>query len=471
MKVHPDKESVMKQKKRIVLIMVACFFSALALLAASPLKAQSRQVLVAEIDGPVTPAMASFFERVIEEGQQSGATAVLIILDTPGGAVVTTQEIVQIFRSADLPVILYVAPNGAQAASAGSLITAAAHIAAMAPETVIGAASPVDGSGADLGETIYRKAVEDLKALMRTLTERRGPDAVALAESMIEDARAVTASEALEAGFIDVIAADIPDLLNQIDGMTVVVNGRDVTLQTANAVQQPVEMGFVEGILHALSNPVLISILLSIGPLAIIIEISNPGGWLAGFVGVVCLGLALYGLGAVGANFLGLALIGVSFILLLLELKTPTIGALAAVGTVTLIAGLLVLFNTPQTPQFARLPLPVAIGISLPTAALFLFIVTKALQAQRKQPATGREGMIGQTGPVKKGFKPAPGREKVFVGTVLVMGELWQATAAEPLNDGEQIVVMKMDGFTLHVQRLHNNPNGSQVVSADSQAV
>jgi membrane-bound serine protease (ClpP class) len=214
--------------------------------------------------------------------------------------------------------------------------------------------------------------------------------------------------------------------------------------------------------------------LLSIGPLAIIIEISNPGGWLAGFVGVVCLGLALYGLGAVGANFLGLALIGVSFILLLLELKTPTIGALAAVGTVTLIAGLLVLFNTPQTPQFARLPLPVAIGISLPTAALFLFIVTKALQAQRKQPATGSEGMIGQTGPVKKGFKPAPGRENVFVGTVLVMGELWRATAAEPLNDGEQVVVTKMDGFTLHVQRLHNNPNAPQsttAVSADSQTV
>jgi ATP-dependent protease ClpP protease subunit len=186
----------MKQKKRIVLIMVACFFSALALLAASPLKAQSRQILVAEIDGPVTPAMASFFERVIEDGQQSGAEAVLIMLDTPGGAVVTAQEIVQIFRSADLPVILYVAPNGAQAASAGSLITAAAHIAAMAPETVIGAASPVDGSGADLGETIYRKAVEDLKALMRTLTERRGPEAVALAESMIEEARAVAAAAA-----------------------------------------------------------------------------------------------------------------------------------------------------------------------------------------------------------------------------------------------------------------------------------
>jgi membrane-bound serine protease (ClpP class) len=462
----------MKRKKRLMIIVIGCFLAVLALLAALPLKAQGREVLVAEIDGPVTPAMAAYFERVIEEGQESGAAAVLIVLDTPGGGVGTTQEIVQIFRSANLPVIIYVAPSGAQAASAGSLITAAAHIAAMAPETVVGAASPIDGSGADLGETIYRKAVEDLKATMRNLTERRGPEAVALAESMIEEARAVTAGEALEAGFIDVIAADIPDLLNQIDGLTVAVNSRDVTLQTADAVLRTVEIGTIERVLHALSNPLLISILLSIGPLAIIIEISNPGGWLAGFTGVVCIGLALYGLGAVEANFLGLILVGLSFILLLLELKTPTIGALAAVGTVTLIAGLLVLFNTPQTPQFARLPLPAAIGVSLPTAALFLFIVTKAVQAQRRQPATGSEGMIGQTGPVKRTFKPVPGQEQAFVGTVLVMGELWRATADEPLESDEQVVVKKMEGFTLHVQRVYNKTNGSQPAAAlpsDSQ--
>jgi membrane-bound serine protease (ClpP class) len=416
--------------------------------------------------------MASYFERVIEEGQQAGATAVLIVLDTPGGGVDTTLGIVQSFRAADIPVILYIAPNGAQAASAGSLITAAAHVAAMAPETVIGAASPVNGDGGDLGDTIYRKAVEDLKATMRGLTERRGETAVELAESMIEDARAVTANEALEAGFIDVVAANIPDLLNQIDGLTVEVDGRDVTLQTANVVQRTADMSAIETVLHALSNPLLISILLSIGPLAVIVEFYNPGGWVAGFVGVVCIGLALYGLGAVEANFLGLAFIGLSFILYLLELKTPTLGALAAVGTVTLIAGLLVLFNTAQTPEFARLPLPAAIAISLPTAALFLLIITKALQAQRVQPATGSEGMIGQTGPVKKDFKPAPGRENTFMGTVLVMGELWKATAEEPLASGEQIVVKQMKGFTLEVQRVYDKVNGIEPISAvpaDSQ--
>ncbi len=451
--------------KKPLLFIIGCLIIIFALLWVSPSKAQSREVIVAELDGPVTPAMASYYERAIEEGQQDGATAVLIILDTPGGSVNTTQNIVSLFRSANIPVILYVAPSGAQAASAGSLITAAAHVAAMAPETVVGAASPVDGSGADLGETIYNKAVEDLKATMRGLTERRGPEAVELAEAMIEEARAVTANEALAVGFIDVIATDTDDLLEQIDGMEVVVNGRDVTLQTANAAQRTLEMGTIERVLHALSNPILISILLSIGPLAIIIEISNPGGWVAGFVGVVCLGLALYGLGAVEANFLGLALIVLSFILFLLELKTPTIGALAAVGIVTLIAGLLVLFNTPQTPQFARLPLPVAIGISLPTAGLFLFIVTKAIQAQKRQPYSGQEGMIGKTGPVKKKFKPIPGRPDGFVGTVLVMGELWRAEAADQLEDGEMVVVKKMDGFTLQVQRLYET-NGSQPVPA-----
>jgi len=463
----------MKRKYYIAFFVVGYLVMAFAFLAVPPLAAQNHEVVVAELDGPVTPAMASYYQRAIEEGEQDGATAVLIILNTPGGSVRITQEIVSLFRSATVPVIIYVAPHGAQAASAGSLITAAAHIAAMAPETVVGAASPIDGSGADLGETIYRKEVEDLKATMRGLTERRGPDAVELAQAMIEDARAVTANEALETGFIDVIAPNTADLLNQIDGMTVPVNGRDVTLQTADAFQRTVEMGLIEKVLHTIaSNSALISILLAIGPLAIIIEISHPGGWVAGFVGVVCIGLALYGLGAIEANFLGLVLVGLSFILFLLELKTPTVGALAAVGIVTLIAGLLVLFNTPRTPQFARLPLPVAIGISLPTAALFLFIVTKAVEAQRRRPYSGPEGMIGKTGPVKKTFKPVPGRPDAFVGTVLVMGELWKAMADKPLEGGEEIVVKKMDGFTLHVQQLYET-NGSQpfpAVSSDAEA-
>lgn len=441
------------KKRTLYIILPAFYLLALLSLLAAPLQAQSSQILVGDIDGPVTPAMAAYFERLIEEGEQQDVTAVVILLNTPGGGVNTTLEIVQSFRTSDVPVILYVAPNGAQAASAGSLITAAAHVAAMAPETVIGAASPIDGSGADLDETSYRKVVEDLKATMRNLTERRGEEAVELAEAMIEEARAVTANEALQANFIDAVATDLPDLLRQVDGLTVTVNNREVTLQTAEVTQQPVDMSPVEQILHALSNPVLISILLSIGPLAIIVEFYNPGGWVAGFTGVVCVGLGLYGAGVVGANFLGLILIGVSFILLMLEIQTPTIGALAAVGTITLVAGLLVLFNTPQTPEFARLPISTAIAISLPTAAFFLFIVAKALQAQKQQPATGSEGMIGRVGPVKKAFKPLPGREHLYSGTVLVMGELWRAEADEGFASGEQIVVTKMDGFTLHVQR------------------
>jgi membrane-bound serine protease (ClpP class) len=444
-------------KKYLHFILPALYFLILLSVLAAPLQAQGREVLVGDIEGPVTPAMAAYFERLIEEGQQQGVEAVVIVLNTPGGGVNTTLGIVQSFRNSTVPIILYVAPKGAQAASAGSLITAAAHVAVMAPETVIGAASPVDGSGADLEETLYRKAVEDLKATMRNLTERRGEEAVELAESMIEEARAVTANEALHSSFIDAMATDIPDLLRQVDGLTVEVNNRDVTLQTADAVQRPFDMTAVERILHALSNPVLISILLSIGPLAIIVEFYNPGGWLAGFTGVVCIVLGLYGLGIVEANFLGLGLIGLAFILIMLEVTTPTIGALAIVGTITFIIGLLVLFNTPQTPEFARLPVPIAVGIALPTAAFSLFLVTKALQAQRRQPATGSEGMIGRVGPVKQAFKPAPGRENTFVGTVLVMGELWRAEAGEGFTKGEQIVVMRMDGFTLHVQRASNS--------------
>ncbi|MCP4423944.1 MAG: nodulation protein NfeD, partial [Chloroflexi bacterium] len=217
-------------------------------------QAQSRDVLVLEIDGPVTPAMASYFERGIAKAEESGAHAVVIALNTPGGALDTTQEIVRIIRAAEVPVIVFVSPRGGQAASAGSIIAIAAHASAMAPETVMGAASPVGEGGADLGETIFRKITEDLTALVRSLAERRGEEVVTLAEEMIEEARAVNAIEALEVGLIDAVADDVPDLLTQLDGLTVVVDDEEVVLETAVANAKPFDMTILEQVLHALSN-------------------------------------------------------------------------------------------------------------------------------------------------------------------------------------------------------------------------
>lgn len=444
------KTGVLSLKPLIILAILVLLFAGVF----APVAAQDNSVLVATIEGPVTPAMASYFERLIKATEEANAQAALIVLDTPGGAIDVTLEIVQSFRNANVPVIVYIGPAGAQAASAGSVITAAAHAAGMAPETVIGAASPVDGSGADIEDTLFKKITEDLKATMRNLTERRGEEAVALAEDMIEEARAVTSKEALEAGLIDVVATDIDDLLQQLDGQVVVVNGQDVTLETAGATQSSFTLNPVERLLHALSNPLLIGLLLTIGVQAILIEISSPGGWAAGFIGVLCLGMALYGLGTLPANWLGLGLIVVAFVLFLLEVKTPTTGFLAVAGVITFLAGLLILFNSPGTPTFARISITGAIGITLFTAGFFIFLVAKALQAQQRQPVTGRESMVGMVGPVRTDLTVEAAETGVYHGTVLVNGEIWRATSTEEIARGEQVVIKSVDGFTLRVKRV-----------------
>lgn len=410
--------------------------------------AQSSSVAVLEFDGPVTPIMHTYFERGLAEAAVSGADAVLIILDTPGGAVVTTLEIVELFRASEIPVIVYVGPQGAIAASAGSIITAAAHAAGMAPETIIGAASPINSDGSDINETAYRKEVEALKATIRSLTERRGPDAVALGEAMIEDARAVSAQEALDAGFIDAVAATPEELLAVLNGRSILINGEEKVLQTAAANQTPIPLTFIETLLLALTNPVVVSILMAIGVQAIIIEISNPGGWVAGFIGVLFLGIGLYGLGQLPVNWLGMGLILVAFVLLGLEVTATNHGALAIAGTITLVAGLLVLFNS-GTPEFVRLSIPAAVAIAAFTGGFFIFILTFALRAQRIQPVTGAQGMVGQTGTVRTAFA-ADG--SLYRGSITLRGEIWQATASQPIPFGADVNVIQVQGMKVQVE-------------------
>jgi membrane-bound serine protease (ClpP class) len=443
-------------KSRWFLIIIFFTIGFFTLYAISPAAAQTNVVIVAEVEGPVTPAMASYFDRAIAEAQQRDAIATLIILDTPGGAVDVTLEIVQSFRNSPVPIIIYIGPAGAQAASAGSIITLAAHAAGMAPETIIGAASPVDGSGADIEDTLYQKLTEDLKATMRNLTDRRGQEAVTLAEAMIDEARAVTAQEALESALIDSVASDVDDLLDQLDGLSVEVNGKATILLTSSASQEMISMTLIEQLLHALANPLLIGLLMTIGVQAILIEISNPGGWVAGFIGVLSLGLGLYGLGTLPSNWLGLGLIAVAFVLLFLEVKTPATGVLAVVGTGTLLAGLLVLFNSPGSPDFARISVAGAVIIAIFASGFFLFLVAKALQAQQKPPYSGAEGMIEKKGTVRNKMVKAGGTAEHFVGTVLVNGEVWKATSEQAIEQGQKVVVKGIDGMTLDVKLTDN---------------
>ncbi len=437
----------MKRLRNSRIYLLYLVLAALILGQAALVRAQSSNVAVLEFNGPVTPIMHTYFERGLAEASAAEADAVLIILNTPGGAVDTTIKIVQLFRASEVPIIVYIGPRGAQAASAGSIITAAAHAAGMAPETVIGAASPINLDGSDINETAYRKAVEDLKAVMRSLTEQRGPEAVALGEAMIEEARAVSSQEALNAGFIDVVAENPEDLLAALDGRSIFINGQERVLKTAAANQTPISLTFIETLLLALTNPIVVSLLMAIGVQAIIIEISNPGGWVAGFIGVLFLGIGLYGLGQLPVNWLGMGLILIAFVLLALEVATPTNGALAVTGTFTLVAGLLVLFNS-GTPDFVRLSIPSAIAIAGLTAGFFLFILTFAVKAQRKQPVTGLQGMVGQIGTARAAFT-ADGDQ--YRGSVMLKGEIWQAVANQPIKFGDPVSVNQVQGMTLLV--------------------
>lgn len=438
------------------------FFSLLVLLAGlwimpqPAVYAQSPAVLTLRIEGPVTPPMADYFERGIQEAENSHAAALLIELNTPGGSFDTTMRIVQDFRNASVPVIVYVSPNGAQAASAGSIITAAAHASGMAPETIIGAASPVNSNGGDLDETMKAKLMQDLKATMRSLTQQRGAEATALAEEMIESARAVSASEALRVGFIDAVAVDGPDLLAQLDGLKVLVNGQEQVLATAVTQRTPFAMNWIERILYFLTNPLLIGVLFSIGVFAIIIEISVPGGWVSGFTGIICLGLALYGAGQLPVNWLGAGLIVLAFALFIIEIKVVTHGAVALTGIATFFVGLLVLFNSPGSPSFAHISIGGALGLSFANALIFIAMITIALRAQNRPSIMGEEGLLGQLGEVRLAAKEPHDGSAIYAGQAFVNGAIWRVEATEHIERGDQIEVKGITGLTLKVKKKTN---------------
>ncbi|OGO39306.1 MAG: hypothetical protein A2W35_17765 [Chloroflexi bacterium RBG_16_57_11] len=416
----------------------------------SPVQAQGEGplVLVLTADGPLTPAMKEYLMRGIEMAERRQAEALIFQLDTPGGSVDLMTEMVQVIRASTVPVIVYVFPRGAMAGSAGTVITLAGHAAAMAPETAIGAASPVGSQGEDLGETMEAKEKNILKATVRSLSERRGARAVELAEKTIEQAEAVSATEALEIGLIDFIADDIDHLLVQLDGFEVTTIAGEQTLQTQAAEVQYVDLLFIERLLGVLTNPTVVFLLLTIGVQSLLIELSSPGGWVAGFIGVVCLALAAYGLGVLPVNWFGIIFLITAFVLFILDIKAPTHGALTAAGVISLIVGSLVLFNTPETPSFQRVPVPLIIGTSIASGALFFAVVMFAVRAQHTPVRMGAESMVGRVGVARSDLRPN--------GLVQLGGEQWSAELApdqEVIEKGTRVEVVTVQGLKLIVRK------------------
>jgi len=412
-------------------------------------RSESRLTLVLTINGPIAPAVQEYMSRAIQIAGQREAEVLIVQLNTPGGSIDTMNKMVQDIRASRVPVVIYVAPRGAMAGSAGTLITLAGHAAAMAPETIIGAASPVGGQGEDLGETLKAKEMEALKATVRTLAERRGAEAINLAEATIEEARAVSATEAMEAGLVDLLADNLQDLLRQLDGFTVQTIDGAHTLVTANAVTEEIHMSFIEQLLEILTNPNIVFLLLSIGVQAIFIELSSPGGWVAGFIGAVCLALAGYGMGVLSVNWFGLVFLVIAFVLFIVDIKAPTHGGLTAAGIGSFIVGALVLFNSPGTPQFQRVSLPLVVLVAIITGILFAIIIGFALKAQKRPILTGQESLAKQVGIARTAIDPT--------GQVQAGSELWTAELAAgqgKIRKGERVEIVAVEGLRLKVRKL-----------------
>jgi membrane-bound serine protease (ClpP class) len=412
-----------------------------------PAHAQNDEPLaiVMTADGPIMPPMLEYIKRGIEEADRRNAEVLIIQLNTPGGSIETMLEIIAAMRASDVPVVIYVAPRNAIAGSAGAMITMAGHASAMAPETSIGASSPISSSGENLTSTAEAKAKEITKAAIRPLVEPRGEQALQLAEAMIDDAKAVTANEALEARLIDFVVDNVDDLLEALDGMTVEVNGEARTLNTSKARTEPLEMTLIEQLLLFLTNPNIAFLLLAIGVQGILIEISSPGGWVSGFLGVVCLSLAIYGMGVLPINWFGIIFLLTAFVLFILDIKAPTHGALTTAGVISFIVGALVLFNSPGVPQAQRVSVPLVIGVGVAIGLMFFGILVFALRALRAPVSMGVESMIGKTGTAKMWDEAG--------GQVQVQSELWSAESSDKISKGDQVEVVEIHGLRLKVRK------------------
>jgi len=421
------------------MLAAAWFWAAASLPAAAQ---ADTAVFVLTYEGPVTPAMESYLERGIDESARMGAEALIFTLDTPGGSVDITRRIIQTIEQSPVPIIVYVAPSRAWAASAGTLITLAGHLSAMAPETLIGAASPVGSGGEDLPEVASRKATEAVAAMARSLASRRGEDVVKWAEETVVSAEASTAKEALAIGAIDVIAEDVDDLLQQLDGSEVTVRGEKRVLHLADADVVDFPQNLFEQLLVILSNPAVAVLLLTLGLNAILYELSAPGGYVAGAVGVISLLLAFYSLGLLEANLAGLAFVAIAFALFAIELKVQTGGALAAAGVAAFVLGMAMLFAS----SFVAIPWAAILGAAAAMGLFVLFALQAVIRGQRRKPFSGGESLIGARGRARSRLDPD--------GMVFLQGTLWEATAEgdDLIEKGEFVRVTRREGHHLWVK-------------------
>jgi membrane-bound serine protease (ClpP class) len=398
-------------------------------------------VTVIDVDGVVNPVMSEFISENIEAVEKENADALVIRLDTPGGLDTSMRSIVKKIISSEIPVIVYVSPSGARAASAGVFITIAAHVAAMSPGTNIGAAHPV-GVGSKMDKTMTDKAVNDASAYIKSLAEKRNRNAD-WAEKAVRESASITEKEALKLNIIDFIAPDIKTLLDSINGKKVETSLGKHVISTKDAAIVYKKMGLRQKILDIISNPNVAYLLMLLGFYGIFFELNNPGAIFPGVIGVISLILAFYSFQTLPVNYAGILLITLGVILFILEIMVTSFGLLTIGGIISMLIGSVMLFDSPF--PFLKLSFKVILPAVIVTAAFFSLTIYLALRAYRRKPVTGAEGLIGLEGEAKTDIHTR--------GQAFVHGEIWNARSDEPIKAGDRIMVEKVENLILKVRR------------------
>jgi len=400
-------------------------------------------VEVITVDGTIVPVIADYIDRGINQAEENGATVCIIELNTPGGLLDSTENIVQKIMNADVPIVVYVSPKGAWAASAGTFITLSAHIAAMTPGTTIGAAHPVSAGGEEIPEDQMQKIVEFSAKWMRTIAEERGRN-MEEAELAVTESKSFTDVDALGNNLINLRADNLESLISQINGWEVTLaSGKEVIIDTADYFQTRNEMNAIEKFLQTISDPNIAYILLSLATIGLIVEISNPGMVFPGVIGGISLLLAFYSLGVLNAYWGGIALILLAVGLFIAEYFTASFGLLTAGGIASLVIGSLILFSHSPGVEVNK---GLIAGVTAGVTAFAIFVVGAIIRGQRRRKATGAEGMIGETAIAKTPLDPT--------GTVLAQGELWTAASeGGKVAPGEEVIITKVEALKLWVTK------------------
>ncbi len=402
--------------------------------------ARAAQIDVIEIDDPITPVVAEYIVRSINEAEADQARCLIIQLDTPGGLDLAMRDIIKRIMASEVPVVVFVGPSGARAASAGALITLAAHVAAMAPGTNIGAAHPVN-LGGKMDETMAAKVANDAAAYIESIAEKRGRNKQ-WAINAVRESVSISDTEALKENVIDLLADDLQDLIVKIDGREVEMPSGTKTLETKGAAVNRKAMGFRDIILKALANPNIAYILFMAGLAGLYFEFSNPGAIFPGVIGGISIILAMYSMQSLSANYAGVLMILLAVVLFILELKITSFGLLALGGAVALTLGSLMLFDS--SASYMRVSLSVIVPTVVLVSSVFVLAIYLVVKAQRSRPTTGNEGLLNLIGEAHTDI----GEQ----GRVFVHGEYWNACSDSPIPRGARIRVERVDGMLLTVR-------------------